>query len=145
MAGEPKKITRAESLILIDRHKDNFEAMKDKAREVGEACDTVLTNWAMEMHLESVIAFRGDDMSGFNNIVDALTETCRWMDEAADRVDIFRKIDEAFDKWVKSREEELNGGSPEDIIVINWDWESHREASSGEYARALTQLAMKSD
>lgn len=144
-AGEHKIMTRAEALTLLDRYKDNFEEMKGKAREVGEACDTLLTNRAMGVHLESVVAFRADDMPRFDNIVDALTETCKWMDEAADRVDIFRKIDEVFDKWVKLRMEDLDGGSPEDVVVIDWDWESHHETWAGEYARALTQVAMKSD
>lgn len=138
-------MTRAEALTLLGRYKDNFEAMKAKAREVGEACDILLSNRAMEVQLESVIAFRADDMPGFDNIVDALTETCKWMDEAADRVDIFRRIDDVFEKWVKSRKEELDGGSPEDVVAIDWDWDSHHKTWSGEYARALTQLAMKSD
>lgn len=138
-------MARAEALTLLDRYKDNFEAMKGKAREVGEVCDTLLTNRAMEIHLESVIAFRADDMSGFNNIVDALTETCKWIDEAAARVDIFRKIDEVFDKWVKEKRDKLEGGNSEGVVAIDWDWDSHHEASAGEYARALTQLAMKSD
>lgn len=115
-------MTRGEARTLLGQYKDNFEVMKGKAREVGDACDTALCDRAIEIYIESVIAFRADDMAGFDRIVDALTETCKWMDEAAERVDIFRKTDEVFDEWVRLKRQELEGGSQEDVVVINWDW-----------------------